>query len=90
MRVCETVIVTVRLMNRAFDMELPTFLSIKELIEKIDETLHSMPASIAPDMHCVGLVYEGKQLESERTLANYGIWDGSFVDCLLNGEVAGL
>lgn len=90
MKACETVMVTVQVMDRAFDMELPTFLSIKELIERIDETFHSMPACITPDLRCAELAYEGKTLEEEKTLAYYGIWDGSFVECLLKREVAAL
>ncbi len=87
MQIVENVIVTVQANGRAIDMELPAFLDLNELVEKIDGTLHSMPIHFAPYEHCTGLQFEGKRLEGNRTLAGYGIWDGSFVECVMESEV---
>ena len=88
MRACENVIVTVRVRSKPLDMELPAFLSIRELVEKIDETLHSMPGRVLSDEHCVGLTFQGMLLDKNQTLGNYGIWDGSVVECTLGKEAA--
>ena len=88
MRACENVIVTVRVRSKPLDMELPAFLSIRELVGKIDETLHSMPGRILSDEHCVGLTFQGMLLDKNQTLGSYGIWDGSVVECTLGKEAA--
>ena len=83
MRACENVIVTVRVKSKSLDMELPTFLNIRELTIKIDETLHSMPGRILSDEHCVGLSFQGTVLDENQTLGSCGIWDGSILECTL-------
>lgn len=86
MQVCENVIVTVKIKSKLLDMELPTFLSIQKLTAKIDETLHSMPGHILFDEHCVGLLFQETVLDKNKTLGNYGIWDGSILECLMGKE----
>lgn len=86
MRACENVIVTVRVKSKPLDMELPTFLSIHEVVTKIDETLHSMPGRILSDEHCVGLSFQGRALDKNQTLGSCGIWDGSIIECTLGKE----
>lgn len=88
MRACEKVIVTIRVKSKPLDMELPAFLSLLELTAKIDETLLSMPGQILYDDHCVGLKFQGKELDKNKTLANYGIWDGSMLECILGKEAS--
>lgn len=88
MQTYENVIVTVRFRTKCVDMELPAFLNIKELTQKIDETLHSMPGQLVADEHCIGLDYQGKALGQEETLAQSGVWDGSLLDCILGKEAA--
>lgn len=88
MRACENVIVTVRVKAKPLDMELPAFLSIRELSRKIDETLHSMPGRVLSDEHCVGLSFQGMILDKDQTLGNYGVWDGSIIECALEKEAA--
>lgn len=86
MQACENVIVTVRVKSKLIDMQLPAFLGIQELITKIDETLHSMPGQMLFDEHCIGLRFQGIRLDKNQTLGSYGIWDGSILECLLEGS----
>ena len=88
MRACENVIVTVRVRSKPLVMVLPAILSIRELVGKIDETLHSMPGRVLSDEHCVGLTFQGMLLDKNQTLGSYGIWDGSVVECTLGKEAA--
>ena len=88
MRACENVIVTVRVRSKPLDMELPAFLSIRELVGKIDETLHSMPGRVLSDEHSVGLSFQGMILAKDQTLGTYGVWDGSIIECALEKEAA--
>ena len=59
-----------------------------ELSRKIDETLHSMPGRVLSDEHCVGLSFQGMILDKDQTLGNYGVWDGSIIECALEKEAA--
>ena len=86
MRACENVIVTAKVRSKPLDMELPAFLSIRELTEKIDETLHNMPGQALSDEHCVGLTFQGRILDKDQTLGSCGIWDGSVIECTLGEE----
>lgn len=80
MRPCENVIVTIKLENENFDMELPTFLPIKELNQKLEEAFRVMRPSNQVYGH-ISLSHAGRFLEPQKDLAYYGIWDGSILEC---------
>lgn len=81
MRPCENVIVTIIFKNRNLDMELPTFSSIKELTDKLEETLDLMNAGYNRFGEKLILLCEGDKLPEDATLASCGIWDGSIISC---------
>lgn len=76
MRPCENVIVTVIFGDRRLDMELPTFLSMNELLPEISETLNVL---FPGNGYSIVLSYDGAALEGNDTLASRGIWDGSIL-----------
>lgn len=85
MRPCENVIVTIQLEHDALDMELPTFLPIKILSQKLVETLRVMNPSNQTYGN-ISLSYNGRILEPQMDLAHYGIWDGSILKCKFSKE----
>lgn len=82
MKACENVIVTVRIFEKQLDMELPSFLPIGELKDKILETYYVMNQVQPGRGRDVLLSYEDQILDRARSLSYYGIWDGSFIDCI--------
>lgn len=86
MRSCENVIVSVQFQNKNYDMELPAFLSIRELTGKIEETLRVMYSGTLPEMGKYTLSCDGHNLDDNSTLASCGIWDGSTIICYVRGE----
>lgn len=81
MRPCENVLVTVKLDADQIDMELPAFLRIEELINKLLETLRVMRPEKYFAYSSLDLIFENQMLDLERNLASYGIWDGSIISC---------
>lgn len=79
MRPCENVIVTIQLEQETIDMELPIFLPIKELTQKLEETFRVMRPSWGFKHIILGC--NGRPLNPKMDLAHYGIWDGSILEC---------
>lgn len=75
-------IVTVRVeqLDWQVDMELPAKLVLKELTGKILETLKLYQEDKFEDISALRLFYKGRELDSEGSLAAYGIWDGSILE----------
>lgn len=86
MQACENVIVTIQLKQEEIDMELPAFLSIKELQNKLDETIRVMAPRLAGEPGSLSLTYNGHLLDENHHLAFYGIWDGSRIGCSYRQE----
>lgn len=80
MRPCENVIVTVQLEQETLDMELPAFLPVRELTQKLEETFRIMKPSYQAFRHAV-LSCNGRDLDPTMNLAQHGIWDGSILAC---------
>lgn len=80
MRPCENVIVTVKFGKETLDMELPTFLPIKELTQRLEETFRVMKPN-AQNLSYIELGCNGRIFDKEKNLAYYGIWDGSIIEC---------
>lgn len=59
------------------DLEIPSKLRIDELEEKILESLIEMDFERFGGVKKINLSYGGKVLEPNKTLEEYGIWDGS-------------
>lgn len=59
------------------DLEIPTKLRIDELEEKILESLIEMDFERFGGVKKINLSCGGKSLEPDKTLEEYGIWDGS-------------
>ena len=79
MKPCENVIVTLTggTGGPDYDMELPAFLDIGRLREKLEETLRGMDPRLLPPGQELQLQYEGRTLADDSCLAGAGIWDGS-------------
>ena len=60
-----------------YDMELPAFLNIGRLREKLEETLRVMDPRLLPPGQELQLQYEGRTLADDSCLAGAGVWDGS-------------
>lgn len=87
MRPCENVIVTVQLEQEILDMELPAFLPIKDLNQKLEETFRVMKP-YTQTCGRVSLSHNGKTLDPQKDLAYYGIWDGAVLVCKFVKEAA--
>lgn len=79
MKACETVIVTLLIGRDELDLELPAFLPVGELSEKIRETLRSLDPNRYGRLGPLTLVSGGSVLPADSTLAGCGIWDGSTI-----------
>ena len=76
---CENVIVTLTGGTEGpdYDMELPAFLNIGRLREKLEETLRVMDPRLLPPGQELQLQYEGRTLADDSCLSGAGVWDGS-------------
>ena len=59
------------------DLEIPTKLRVDDLEEKILESLIEMDYERFGSVKKINLNCGGKALEPDKTLEEYGIWDGS-------------
>lgn len=64
----------------SIDLELPVFLPISELTDKILETLKLLYPREYEDVSDICLTMQGQPLDEESTLANIGVWDGSILE----------
>lgn len=82
MKALENVIVTLRLhpKDASLDMELPAFLPMEELADKVLETLRVMHLVNFNDAQSLRFSLHGKAVRGEDTLASLGLWDGSILD----------
>lgn len=79
MRPCDNVIVTLLVRDQVFDVELPAFLPVEELVNKIEELFEVMKPQWR--VHGLRLYFAGKELQMQQTLATCGIWDGAQIQC---------
>ena len=85
MKCCDSVLVTLRFeaQGRSLDMELPAFLPLTELEQRLLETLGEMDPVRFGSALGVALKQEGRVLDGAVTLAQAGVWDGSVLDAVL-------
>ena len=77
----DRIIATVALPNqRPVDMELPAFMPIGELSEKILETLSVLYPNLWSNTNKIRLRFFGQSLGEDTTLAENGIWDGAILE----------
>lgn len=77
----EKVIVTVIVgKNSSIDMELPVFLPISDLSDKILETLKILYSREFEEVSDIQLFAQGQSLNDQSTLAVIGIWDGAILE----------
>ena len=75
----ENMIVTLQIGFNSYDMELPSFMLIKDLMPKITETFRCMAPDEYGSLSHLFLLHKGKALPDEKSLAACGIWDGSIL-----------
>lgn len=77
----EKVIVTV-VANKSIsiDMELPIFLSITDLADKMLETLKILYPAEFESVSEIQLIRQGESLDGQSTLASNGVWDGAVLE----------
>ena len=63
--------------KRSLDMELPVFLPVGELADKILDALQNLIPAEFEAVSEIGLSSGGQELASDSTLASVGLWDGS-------------
>ena len=83
MKVCRSIIVTLIIGSKKLDMELPAFLPITDVNARILETLRALYPQAYGGCTAICLRECGTTLAGNRTLASYGIWDGT----VLQGDV---
>lgn len=77
MKTCQSVIVTLIIESKKLDMELPAFLPITDVNARILETLRALYPQAYGGCTAICLRECGTTLAGNRTLASYGIWDGT-------------
>lgn len=84
MKCVENVIVTLRIQpsNRQLDMELPAFAPIGQLRQQLLEVLSQADPVGFARVSSIRLQSDGAAMDESLSLAQYGIWDGSFLDIL--------
>jgi len=87
MKCCENVILTLRFRpgSKALDMELPSFMPMHALCDKIAESLRAMNPMAFGQMTGIRAEHNGRPLASSMTLAALGLWDGSILDIVIEG-----
>ena len=83
MKACQSVIVTLLIGSKKLDMELPAFLLITDVNARILETLRALYPQAYGGCTAICLRECGTTLAGNRTLASYGIWDGT----ILQGDI---
>ena len=83
MKVCQSIIVTLIIGSKKLDMELPAFLPIADVKARILETLRALYPQVYGGCTEICLRECGTTLTGNRTLASYGIWDGT----ILQGDI---
>lgn len=86
MKPSEDVIVTVTLGREQFDMELPSFLPICDVKEKMCEMLRAIRPNRRFDAEDTVLFSDGRKLPDDKCLASCGVWDGSIIACVNESE----
>lgn len=77
----EKVIVTVVANKRiSIDMELPIFLPITDLADKMLETLKILYPVEFESVSDIQLIRQGALLAEQSTLASNGVWDGAVLE----------
>ena len=85
----ENVIVTLRFQGREADFELPAQIPLSAIAE---------PLKAAARLHFPGIMFQGKSillrsaqgyLSPDRTLADYGIFDGALLELVLTDQAKG-
>ena len=86
MRCSEEVIVTLRFpwIEQDIDMELPSFMEMKELTGKLLETLRLMMPETFVKVKSISLKGRAGILQENETLAGMGLWDGSVITVVRN------
>lgn len=86
MRCSEEVIVTLRFpwIEQDIDMELPCFMEMRELTEKLLETLRLMMPETFVKVKSISLKGREGILQEKETLAGMGLWDGSVITVVRN------
>lgn len=87
MKPSEHVIVTVALGKEQVDMELPAFLPVCDLKEKMCEMLRVLRPNRPIDVERAELLSGGRKLPNDKCLASCGIWDGSVIVFVNESEV---
>lgn len=77
----EKVIVTVVASKRtSIDMELPAFMPITDLTDKMLETLKVLYPAEFESVSDIQLIKQGEPLVEQSTLASMGVWDGAVLE----------
>lgn len=82
----ENIIVTVLINYEEIDMELPAFLPIKDLLKKLEETIRVMRPQYSSELSEFTMKYNGVKMSEDKTLAQYGVWDGSKIELSIRKE----
>lgn len=79
----EKVIVTVVVNKRiSIDMELPVFMPVLDLADKMLETLKVLYPAEFGSVSDIQLIRQGEPLDGQSTLASMGVWDGAVLEVI--------
>lgn len=82
----ENIIVTVLINYEEIDMELPAFLPIRDLLKKLEETIRVMRPQYSSELSEFTMKYNGVKMSEDKTLAQYGVWDGNKIELSIRKE----
>lgn len=81
----EYTLVTVLVKNESWsaDMELPVKLKIRDLSVKMLDALKKYNERLFEDVDSIKLEANGRRLNENASLYDYGLWDGSIIEVIL-------
>ena len=80
----ENVIISLNVKDTMLDYEVPVFATVELVHQKIEESLRVLhPEWFLAGDHLREFRFNDSVLDDQRTLASYGIWDGSVVNGIL-------
>ena len=82
MKIPQKILISIIYNNECFNVEVPTELTINEAKKKVVSSLNELNrdnGNSATIPGAINFYHNGKILEDDKLLVNYGIWDGAVI-----------
>ena len=82
MKIPKKILISIAYNNECFNVEVPTELTVHEAKNKVVSSLNELnkeKGNNAKIPEAINFYHNGKILEDDKLLVNYGIWDGAVI-----------